>query len=112
VTCPVCELRHAVDAAACPCGYDFTTRDPSLAIARFTRAARHGNAIWRRGLLALIALPIPFMLLDFPTGIMLGTLQFFLSLTWIVLGLVRADGANKRLAAAKELLQLPQARLL
>ena len=110
--CAVCNERWPEGTASCHCGYDFTTRDPTRAIARFTREARHGNRVWRRGLVALICLPITFAIGSLPTGMMLAMGQLGLALIWIVQGLVRADIANKKLTAAKQLAQLPEARLL
>lgn len=112
LTCPVCEQSQVDEPASCDCGYDFKARDPSVAIERYKRDARRGNGVWRRGLVALVALPITFTIGSYPTGILLGTLQLFVAVTWIIVGLVRADGANKRIAMAKELHQLPAARLL
>jgi hypothetical protein len=110
MTCPVCD-RPAVETG-CTCGYDFTTRSPGLAIERFTREARRGNAVWRRGLIALVCLPITFSIGSLPTGMMLAMAQFGLATLWIVRGLVRADVANRKLAAAKQLARLPEARLI
>jgi len=112
LACPVCAHVWPEGTASCACGYDFTTRDPRLAIERFTREARGGNAVWRRGLIALVCLPITFSIGALPTGMMLAMAQFGLAAVWIVQGLVRADVANRKLAAAKELIQLPPARLL
>jgi hypothetical protein len=110
VACPVCE-RPATEST-CTCGYDFTTRSPSLAIGRFTREARQGNAVWRRGMIALMLCPVTFSIGSLPTGMLLAIAQLGLATIWIVQGLVRADIANKRLAAAKQLGQLPEARLI
>jgi hypothetical protein len=110
MTCPVCDRPEAHDR--CDCGYDFTTRDPSRAIERFSTEARRGNNVWRRGLVALIVLPVTFSLGSLAMGMMLGMIQLGLATLWIVQGLVRADVANKRLAAAKQLIALPTARLL
>jgi hypothetical protein len=108
----VCNHEWPEGTPSCHCGYDFTTRDPSLAIARFTREARHGNRVWLRGLVALVLLPVTFAIGSLPTGLMLAMGQLGLSLIWMVQGIVRSDIANKRLAAAKQLTQLPPARLL
>jgi hypothetical protein len=110
--CAVCNERWPEGTPSCTCGYDFTTRDPTLAIARSTRQARYGNRVGRRGLVALVCRPITFSIGSLPTGMMLAMGQLGLALLWIVQGLVRADLANKKLAAAKQLIQLPEARLL
>lgn len=110
--CAVCDQSWPDGTPACMCGYDFTTRDPKLAISRFTREVHHGNRVWRRGLVALILLPVTFAIGTLPTGMMLAMGQLGIALIWIVQGLVRADIANKKLAAAKQLIQLPPARLL
>ena len=110
MTCPVCERDQQHET--CTCGYDFATRSPNLAIQRSEREARHGNRVWRRGLLAIVCLPITFSIGSPPTGMLLAVAQFGLAMIWIVQGLVRADVANKRLAAAKQLIALPEARLI
>ncbi len=113
VDCPVCDERWPADAPRCTCGYDFATRDPSIAIQRFTRDARRGNGIWRRGLVTMVALPVTFFAIaSVPTAMLLATIQLCAAVVWIVQGLVRADVANKKLAAAKQLAQLPAARLV
>jgi hypothetical protein len=92
---------------------DFTTRDPSVAIQRFSREARRGNGLWRRGLIAMMCLPITFFAIgSLPTALLLSMVQLGLSAVWIVKGLVRADIANRKLEAAKQLVQLPAARLV
>lgn len=110
--CAVCNDDWPEGTPSCLCGYDFDTRDPSRAIARFTREARHGNRVWRRGLVALVLLPVTLSIGALPTGLMLAMGQLGLALLWIVQGLVRADIANRKLGAAKQLNQLPAARLL
>lgn len=110
--CPVCEQVWPDGTPACPCGFDFATRDPHAAITRLAREVRRGNGIWRRGLIALLCLPITFSLGSLPTGMMLATAQLGVSILWIVQGLVRADIAGRKLAAAKALIQLPPARLI
>jgi len=112
VTCPVCEATLADGTPICSCGYNVGTRDPGVAIQRLTREARHGNQIWRRGLVAVITLPVTFMIGSLPTGMMLAMLQLGLAALWIVQGLVRSDVANRKLAAAKKLVQLPAARVV
>lgn len=113
IDCPVCALSSPDEAASCSCGFDFTTRSPHLAITRFTRDARRGNATWRRGLVGLFFLPVTITLgFASPVGWLFAMTQLGLSAIWIVQGLVRADIANKRLAAAKELVQLPAARVV
>jgi hypothetical protein len=110
MTCPVCDRDEQADV--CTCGYDFSTRSPNVAIQRCERDVRHGNTVWRRGLLAIVCLPLTFSIGSPPTGMLLAVAQFGLATIWIVQGLVRADVANKRLAAAKQLVQLPEARLI
>jgi hypothetical protein len=110
--CPVCDEASPDHTPLCTCGYSFATRSPNLAIERFTREARHSNAVWRRGLIALVCLPITFSVGSVPTGMMLAMAQFGLAALWIVQGLVRGDVANRKLAAAKQLAQLPEARLI
>jgi len=113
LACPVCDESWSDGTAACSCGYDFTTRDPSIAIRRLGREVRHGNAVWRRGLVALVAVPVTlFWLPTFSLAASLAMFQLALSAIWIVQGLVRADRATKHLAAAKQLIQLPAARLV
>jgi hypothetical protein len=112
MVCAVCNDAWPEGTRSCHCGYDFTTRDPALAIARFRREARYGNRVWRRGLVALVFLPVTLAIGSLPTGMMLAMGQLGLALIWIVQGLVRADIANKKLSAAKQLIQLPTARLL
>ena len=67
--------------------------------------------MWRRGLVALFFLPITISI-GAPVGYLLGMTQLGLAAIWIVQGLVRADVANKKLAAAKQLVQLPAARVV
>jgi hypothetical protein len=112
LACPICEETWPEDTPSCVCSYDFTTRDPSLAIRRLEREARRGNGVWRRGLVALIALPVTFAIPSAPMAWMLAMIQLGLSAVWIVQGLVRADVANKKLEAARQLIQLPAARLI
>jgi hypothetical protein len=97
----------------CECGYDFDTRDPGVAISRLSTEARRGNGIWRRGLIALLALPVTFFAItSVPTAMMLATIQLVAASVWIVQGLIKADVANRKLSAARQLVQLPAARLL
>ena len=112
MTCTVCARVWDEGTPACECGYDFTTRDPRLAIERFTREARHGDKRWRRGLVLMIALPITFSIGSLWTGMLLAMIQLALAALWIVQGLMSADTANRKLAAAKALIALPEARLV
>lgn len=111
LACPVCELSSLDGTERCACGFDFTTRSPQVAIARLAREARRGNGQWRRGLVALFFLPVTIAL-GSPVGLLLGATQLGLAALWIVQGLVRADVANRKLAAAKQLAQLPAARVV
>jgi hypothetical protein len=108
----VCNERWPEDAAECHCGYDFTTRDPRGAITRLEREARRGNSVWRRGLFAMVCLPVTFALPQLVLAGMLGMAQCGLAALWIVQGLARADAANRKLAAAKQLVALPAARIV
>jgi hypothetical protein len=111
--CPVCDDRWPADAIRCQCGYDFETRDPSVAIVRYRRDARNGNRLWWSGLFMLIGLPVAIGLLPgSPMGFLISVAQAGVAVTWIVQGLVRAERANKRLSAAKQLVQLPAARVV
>ena len=113
IDCPVCNESWTDDTPSCSCGFDFTTRSPHLAITRFTRDARRGNATWRRGLIGLFFLPVTISLgFTSPAAWLVAMAQLGLSAIWIVQGLVRADVANRKLAAAKELVQLPAARVV
>ena len=111
VTCPVCELSSLDETERCTCGFEFTTRSPQLAIDRLKREARRGNTQWRRGLVFLFFLPVTITL-GAPVGLLVGAAQLGLAALWIVQGLVRADVANRKLAAAKQLAQLPAARVV
>ena len=110
--CVLCHESWPEATASCTCGFDFTANDPRPAIERLKRDARRGNNVWRRGFITMIALPITFAIDSFPLGMMLGAAQLVLAITWIVMGLARADAANRKLETAKELRQLPEARLL
>ena len=113
LACPICAEAWPEATRACRCGYDFTTRDPTIAIRRYKREVRHGNRIWRRGLVALIAVPVTlFALPTFALGASLAMFQLALAAIWIVQGLARADRAGKRLVAAKQLTALPTARVV
>lgn len=110
--CPVCNDRWPDDALRCHCGYDFETRDPSVAILRMKNEARFGNRLWFRGLFLMIALPLAIFLLPPPMHVGVALIQAGLAGMWIIKGLATADRANKRLAAAKQLVQLPAARIV
>lgn len=112
LACPVCDQAWPEGTPRCTCGYDFTTRDPSVAIRRLGREARRGNGIWRRGLIGMIALPVTLFALPLSLGASAAMLQLGLSALWLVQGLARADRANKRLVVAKQLIQLPAARVV
>ena len=111
LTCPVCELSALDEAERCTCGFDFTTRSPQVAIERLKRETRRGNGQWRRGLVLLFFLPVTIALHP-PAGLLVGSAQLGLAALWIVQGLVRADVASRKLASAKQLAQLPAARLV
>jgi hypothetical protein len=110
--CPVCDERWPDDAFRCHCDYDFETRDPSRAIRRLTREVRHGNRLWWSGLFALMALPLAMFLVPEPWSSVISLAQAGAAVTWIVRGLIRADRGNKLLSAAKQLVQLPAARIV
>ena len=111
IDCPVCNLSSPEGAPRCACGFDFTTRSPAIAIDRLAREARRGNNVWRRGLVALFFLPV-MLSIGAPVSWLLGMTQLGLAAIWIVQGLVRADVANRKLAAARQLVQLPAARVI
>ena len=98
--------------ATCACGYEFTTRDPRTAIERLERDARSGNRTWLGGFVAMIGLPVTFTLLPPMWNLTFALLQFAFASAWIVQGLVRSDRANKQLSAAKQLMALPEARVI
>ena len=109
-SCPVCDVARV--GKTCGCGYDFDAHDPRTAIERLALEARSGNRTWLAGFVALVSLPVTFVLGGPMWGLVLALLQFGFSAGWIVQGLVRADRANKRLSAAKQLMALPEARIV
>jgi hypothetical protein len=113
-TCPVCGQTWPVaQPAACLCGHDFTTGDPSIAIAKLGLEKRAGNRWWLRGLGAMFFLPVTFVVLSgSPLAWILGSVHAAFVGIAIIGGLARADRAEKKLKAAKALKQLPAARVI
>ncbi|MBA3460426.1 MAG: hypothetical protein H0T46_10725 [Deltaproteobacteria bacterium] len=113
LTCLVCAQTWPARTPRCTCGYDFETRSPAFAIERLGREARHGNRIWRRGLVAFLLLPVAFFAVgSWPTAVMVALVQLICSVWWTVQGLIKADRANHRLDEARKLAQLPAARVI
>ena len=108
-SCPVC--NRVPGTPTCACGYDFSTRDPRVAIERLERDARIGNRRWMVGFVALLCMPVTLWLGGLIFAIV-ALVQLGFSLTCIVQGIARADTANQQLSAAKQLMALPEARLI
>jgi len=114
--CPVCNLRWAgAPPERCGCGYEPASRDPRLAVVLATEELSAANRRWRRGLLALLMVPVTFAFLVVSVEAAAGVvtaIQMVLGLIAAGFGIAQGHVARNRLRAAQQLMQLPPARVL
>ena len=115
--CPVCNARWAAAAPPerCACGYELESRDPRLAVVLATEELSAANRRWRRGLLALLLVPVTFAFLVVSVEALAGVVtatQMLLGLLASGVGIAQGHVARNRLRAAQQLMQLPPARVL
>jgi len=117
VKCPICELEWPATVSSCPCGYAFTLASLRHAITRLRGARASAITLQACGVITLATvLPWLTIVSGGSSWIIVATIlipmQAVGGLTMLARGSARLATATRQLRAAKQLAQLPVARVI